>query len=152
MAERNLGIGGALLSGLAGAAALTGMHQLARAITDDAPRMDLVGMRALARAFRGAGASPPDDDRLYGLTLAGDIASNGAYYALAAAGGGNVWARGTALGLAAGTGALLLPRPMGLGDPPNSDRPANQIMTIAWYLIGGLAAAATAECLRRNMQ
>jgi hypothetical protein len=149
MDEQNLGIADAALSGFAGALALTTVHQLARSVSADAPRMDVVGMRALVRGFASAGTPPPDEGTLYNLTLAGDLASNSAYYALAAVGGGNPWVRGTALGLAAGAGALLLPRPMGLGDPPKSDRAANQVMTVAWYLIGGLAAAATAACLRR---
>ncbi len=49
---------------------------------------------------------------------------------------------GRGLGLAAGAGALVLPKPLGLGEAPKSRRPATRIMTVAWYLIGGLAAAA----------
>jgi hypothetical protein len=59
-----------------------------------------------------------------------------------------VWPRAVALGLAAGIGALVLPRRLGLGDPPRSFRPANQVMTVAWYLLGALATAAAAKPLR----
>lgn len=143
--------GEALLCGLAGAVALTTVHQMARKVSDAAPEMDVVGMRALAGGLRAAGTEPPDRERLYGLTLAGDLLSNGLYYSLVGTGGGpGVWIRGAALGLAAGFGALALPRRMGLGDPPHSDRPANQVMTVALYLIGGLAASASAACIEET--
>lgn len=132
-----------VIAGAAGALALTAVHQAARAVTDDAPRMDVVGMRALARGLGAAGAEPRGhEDAMYAATLAGDLLSNSAYYALA-----TTYPRGVALGLAAGIGALLLPEPMGLGTPPKSDRLPNRVMTVAWYLIGGLVAAATARRL-----
>ena len=138
----------ALLSGIAGAAALTAVHQAARMVSDNAPRMDVVGMRAIARGKAAAGTSsvvdlPTDDNRaLYTMALAGDLVFNSAYYSLA-----TTWARGAALGLIAGVGALFLPRKMGLGDPPGSQLLSNQVMTVAWYVVGGLAAAWTAHCL-----
>ena len=55
----------ALGSGLAGAAALTLVHQTARALTDLAPRADILGMRAIAKAVRKTGAQSPPDDQLY---------------------------------------------------------------------------------------
>ena len=138
----------ALLSGMAGAAALTAVHQAARMITDNAPRMDVVGMRAIARGKDAVGSSSgpalatAENPALYNMALAGDLVFNSAYYSLA-----TTWARGAALGLIAGVGALLLPKKMGLGDPPGSDLLSNQVMTVAWYVVGGLAAAWTAECL-----
>lgn len=135
----------ALLSGAAGAVALTTVHQVARAITPDAPRMDIVGMRALTRGLRASGHEPHDRDRLYLATLAGDLISNSAYYSLA-----TTYTRGTVLGMLAGIGALLLPEPLGLGSPPKSERLPNQVMTLAWYLTGGLVAAAVARGLARR--
>ena len=135
----------ALLSGAAGAVALTAVHQAARMISDDAPRMDVVGMRALARGADAAAVNAPRDNRLYNMTLAGDLIFNSAYYALA-----TTWVRGAALGLAAGIGALVLPQKMGLGNPPKSELLSNQIMTVSWYLLGGLTAACTAQYLARR--
>ena len=136
------------ISGAAGAVALTAVHQAARAITDSAPRMDVVGMRALARGATAAGQEPPKTHAgLYGATLAGDLIANSIYYSLA-----TTYTRGTALGLLAGIGALVLPERMGLGVPPKSELLSNQVMTVAWYLIGGLAAAATAQCLAERRQ
>ena len=132
-----------LISGAAGAVALTAVHQAARAITDNAPRMDVVGMRALSRGAEAAGVDAPNTySGLYRATLAGDLIFNSAYYSLA-----TNYTRGAALGLLAGLGALVLPKKLGLGTPPGSDLLSNQVMTVGWYLIGGLAAAATAQWL-----
>jgi hypothetical protein len=137
-------------AGLAGAGALTALHEVARRTLPHAPRMDVVGMRALARALRTAGVQPPNEPELYRQALAGDILANSAYYALVGVGSRDgVWTRGAALGLVAGLGAVLLPRRLGLGDPPESNRRENQLMTIGWYLAAGLAAACTADWIGR---
>jgi hypothetical protein len=128
---------------MAGAAALTAVHQVARAVTDNAPRMDVVGMRALSRGINAAGGDTSQTHKgLYGATLVGDLISNTAYYSLA-----TNYTRGTVMGIAAGIGALVLPQRMGLGDPPHSELLSNKIMTVAWYTLGGLAAACTANWL-----
>jgi hypothetical protein len=128
-----------MMAGAAGAGALTLVHQAARAMTPYAPRMDVLGKRALERV----GIAARDDEHLEGQALAGDLIANSAYYSLIGAGGGNAWVKGLALGLAAGVGAVLLPSRIGLGDPPNAGRLDTQLMTIAWYALGGLVAAAT---------
>ena len=138
----------AILSGMAGAAALTAVHQAARMVTDSAPRMDVVGVRASARgkdAAIGSEITPlatTENPALYNMALAGDLVFNSAYYSMA-----TTWTRGAALGLLAGIGALVLPQRLGLGQPPKSELLSNQVMTVAWYLVGGLAAAWTAQCL-----
>jgi hypothetical protein len=132
-----------LVSGMAGAVALTAVHQAARAVSDTAPQMDVVGMRALARGGEMAGAESPETHKgLYRAALAGDLICNSAYYSLA-----TTYRRGAALGLLAGIGALVLPQRLGLGAPPRSELLSNQVMTVAWYLVGGLAAAATSTWL-----
>lgn len=140
----------ALGSGVAGAVALTLIHQTAKRVTDKAPRADVLGMRAIARTLRKANTEPPPDDRLFWWSLAGDLVSNSLYYSLASAGAANkAWLRGGLLGLGAGVGAVALPGPLGLGTRPTNRTRATQVMTVAWYLAGGLAAAATARCLAR---
>lgn len=118
-------------------------------MTDAAPRMDVVGMRALARGTGRSGfpdeAADVDETRntgLYKAALAGDLLANSVYYSLA-----TTWTRGAVMGLAAGVCALMLPPKLGLGEPPHSDLLSNKIMTVAWYVIGGLTAACTAQCL-----
>lgn len=132
-----------LLAGVTGALALTAVHQAGQRFFPDAPRMDVLGMRAMAGLRRQAGAPVPDRDTLYRQTLVGDVVSNAIYYSLVGLGARHGrWTRGAALGLAAGVGALLLPRPLGLGAPPHSESGRNQVLTVAWYTAGGLAAAA----------
>jgi hypothetical protein len=132
-----------MMAGVAGAGALTLVHQAARLVTPHAPRMDVLGKRALRGAYRQLGVGPRSDRALERQALAGDIVANSAYYALVGLGSReSVWTRGLALGLAAGIGALMLPKPLGLGDPPNADRVDTQAMTVAWYVLGGLMAAA----------
>ena len=139
----------ALLAGVCGAVALTAVHQLARRVTDDAPRMDVLGERAIARTVQAAGGTLPMQPTLHRWALAGDLMANSAYYSLITCGqGAHMWTRAIAMGLAAGAGALVLPRRIGLGDAPKSDHIPNQIMTVAWYLIGGLAAACAGRALK----
>lgn len=145
-----IGVRDALIGGMAGAAALTTVHQAALGLVSRPPRMDRVGMRAIARGMHALGGDPPRGRKLYGLTLAGDLAANAAYYALAGLSRRRPVAAATALGLAAGIGALALPRRLGLDDPPHSDAADNQAMTIAWYTIGGITAGAVMAALGRR--
>lgn len=136
----------ALGSGLVGAFTLTLVHETARRFIDDAPRMDVVGMRAITKAAQAAGTEPPVP--LHEAALVGDILTNSLYYGLVGLGGREDALRnGAILGLAAGLGAVFLPEPLGLGRQPTEDSPQTELMTVAWYLIGGLAAGAAYNAL-----
>ena len=136
----------ALGSGLVGACALTLIHETARRFIDDAPRMDVLGMRAVAKTMRAARFEPPV--QLHEAALVGDLVSNSLYYSLVGAGSRREALRnGALLGLAAGLGAVYLPEPLGLGRQPTEDSPQTQLMTVAWYLVGGLAAGAAYRAL-----
>lgn len=137
--------------GLAGACTITLLHETVRRLTPDAPRMDILGMRAIAKLLRMAGQTPPADEQLHNYALAGDLFSNAAYYSLTGS-GENVWLRGTALGLLAGIGAVTLPGPLHLGEAPSNRTPQTKAMTVALYLIGGLAAAAASSLLTNASQ
>lgn len=130
-----------LLSGLAGAAALTVLHETVRRVRHDAPRMDTLGRRVIASGLEAAGLEVPPEDRLQAVALGGDVVANTLYYALACLGRPSL-ARGAALGVAAGVGAVVLPPLMGLGSRPASRTPRTAAMTVAWYTAGGLAASA----------
>jgi hypothetical protein len=128
----------AILSGMAGAAALTAVHQAARMVTDSAPQMDVVGMRAITRGREAAAGSDtdagtPEHPSLYNLALAGDLFFNSAYYSMA-----TTWTRGAALGILAGVGALFLPQKLGLGTPPKSELLSNQVMRAGRGVDGAL--------------
>ncbi|QCR24237.1 hypothetical protein [Pontibacter sp. SGAir0037] len=136
----------ALASGLAGACVLTLLHETTRHTVPNAPRMDLLGMRAIADIMKGAGKEPPADDKLHRMAMAGDIVSNSLYYSLAGTGNG-AWLRGALLGAGAGLGAIVLPGPLGLGEAPSSRTPQTKAMTFGLYLAGGLVAAAVGHLL-----
>jgi hypothetical protein len=137
-----------LASGAAGALALTAIHELGRTQVSYAPRMDVLGMRALRRFTPGLRHEAPRSGRLRRWALAGDLVANTMYYAaVPARSRTDTWTRAAALGLSAGAGALLLPQQMGLGEPPHSQRLANQAMTVAWYVAGALVSATVANLL-----
>jgi len=133
----------ALLSGFAGAVTLTILHESVRRLRPDAPRMDTLGRRAIARGMESIGIEPPAKDHLEAIALAGDLATNTLYYSLVGLGKpADSWARGVALGGLAGLGAVVLPPMMGLGHRPGARTPQTAVMTFCWYLAGGIAAAA----------
>lgn len=131
----------ALESGLAGACTLTLVHEAARRILPHAPRLDILGMRALSHSLPVG--KHPAPARLHAYALVGDLIANTLYYSLVGAGNKKSSVlRGTLLGGAMGVGAVVLPPLLGLGRRPSARTPATQAMTVGWYVIGGLAAAA----------
>lgn len=136
----------ALGSGLVGACALTLVHETARRYIDDAPRMDVVGMRAITKTLRAVDVEPPVP--LHEAALVGDIAANSLYYGLVGLGEPEDGVRnGALLGLAAGVAAVYLPEPLGLGRQPAKNSTETNLLTIAWYVLGGLAAGAAYQAL-----
>jgi hypothetical protein len=141
----------ALVSGAAGACAVTGINETARQAVDEAPRLDELGMRAVAQGLQAVGVAPPAGPALRATALAGDLAANTLYYSVIGLGGReNAWLAGAALGLIAGLGAVYLPGPLGLGRGPSAGTPARRVMTVAWYTAGGLAAAAVFRALQAD--
>ncbi len=136
----------ALGSGLVGACALTLVHEAARRYINDAPRMDVVGMRAITKTLRAVDVEPPVP--LHEAALVGDIAANSLYYGLVGLGAPEDGVRnGALLGLAAGVAAVYLPEPLGLGRQPAKNSTETDLLTVAWYLLGGLAAGAAYQAL-----
>lgn len=139
------------LGGLAGACALTLLNEGARKLDKDAPKMDLLGMNAVARLVKGNSLLTQAADRLFPLALAGDLVSNSLYYSMAeSADNKDTLIRGTLLGLAAGLGAVLLPKALGLDEEATAHTTKTKILTVAWYLIGGVVAAAAINGLERR--
>jgi hypothetical protein len=118
----------ALLNGLAGAVALTVLHETVRRVRSDAPRMDTLGRRALAKGLEAARLETPSEDRLQAVAMGGDIVANTLLYSLACLGKPSP-ARGAALGALAGVGSLVLAPLMGLGSRPGSRTPQTTAMS-----------------------
>lgn len=137
--------------GIAVALALTLLHETVRRINTDAPRMDLLGTQAVAKSLETVDTPVPDKDKLFKITMAGDVISNSLYYSIAGIGGENgAILRGTLLGLAAGVGAVYLPKPLGLNPAPASRDLQTKFMTVALYLAGGLVAGATGKLIENK--
>lgn len=137
----------ALLGGLAGACAITVLHQVIKSKDNEAPRMDLLGMESLTKVLNKAGVTPPPDNQLYYITMAGDILSNTFYYSLTGIGREKTWLKGPALGLAAGIGAVLLPKPMGLNPKHSNYTRQTQLLSVLYYFAGGVVSAAVTKLL-----
>jgi len=137
-----------ILGGLAGATAITLIHESIKHVVPKAPRMDLLSMSALEKGLKSAGADGLSRKALYSTALAGDLVSNSLYYAMAGLGKTkNVWVRSSILGVAAGLSAVFLPGPMGLNEKHSSRTTATAFMTIGLYVTGALVTAAVIKAL-----
>ncbi|WP_338869445.1 hypothetical protein WBJ53_20145 [Spirosoma sp. SC4-14] len=134
-------------SGLAGAIALNVLHETARQIVPNAPRADLLGMRSVAHGFEVVDKQPPSKEKLYKMAILGDVLSNGLFYGLVGLNPNQPLRTGIALGALAGIGAVTLPGPLGLGEASTKRTTATAIMTVGWYVLGGLVAGAVLKRL-----
>ncbi|WP_241758735.1 hypothetical protein [Pyxidicoccus parkwayensis] len=139
---------GALGPGIVGATSLTLIHEGARRVLAHPPRMDVLGKRALKKGVRWFGGRPAHGRRLHRQSLAGDVLTNGLFYSLVALGRPKrPYLRGVVVGLLAGVGAVVLPPYLGLGRRPSRARASTSLLTLAWYTLGGLAAARATRSL-----
>jgi hypothetical protein len=138
----------AIISGLVGALAVNLLNETARQFVPNAPRLDVLGKRAIAYPLMGADVEPPPNSRLYWIALGGDVATNSLYFSLVGLGKTkNAYRNGILLGLAAGIGAVYLPDKIGLGEEMTARTTETAVMTVGWYLAGGLAAAAAFQMI-----
>jgi hypothetical protein len=142
-----------IAAGLAGALVLNLLHESARRLSSNAPQINRVGEEAISKSLKTINIDPPTGKKLFGLTLASDLLSNAAYYSMVGSGKEeNILWRGAGYGLAAGVGALTLTKPLGLDDTPVNKTVQTQILTVAWYVLGGLAAAFVAKKISEKPQ
>jgi hypothetical protein len=140
----------AVAGGFAGACVLTLLHEVQRKALANGPRLDVLGIRAIAKGFERAGSTPPDEHTLRASALAGDIGANTAYYSLVGLAPRRPVVTGGLLGLAAGLGAVFAPEPLGLGREPTRRTPQTSAITIALYSIAGLTAGAVYSLLTKD--
>lgn len=139
------------IGGFAGAIALNVVHQSLKQFIDEAPAVDLVGEQALNKGLKKVGVKPLRGDKLFLSTLAADVASNAIYYSLIGFGSRkNTLTRGVGYGLAAGVGALALTKPMGLNDRPITKSTTTKLLTVGYYLLGGIVTAVTINALSKR--
>lgn len=143
----------ALAGGLAGAATITLLHESIKKVVPEAPRMDRLGMQAISKGLKKTGNNVPNENALYAITMAGDLISNALYYSAAGIGSEkNIWVRSSILGLAAGLGAVLLPKPLGLNNRYSDRTVATQVMTVGLYVTGALVTTAVIKLLNKKKQ
>ena len=139
----------AVFAGTVGSVALAVIHESARQVVPHPPRTDVLGARANAAVARRLGLPVPTGWTAYGLALSAGLSSNGLIYATVGLGDRrSVYRRGLVIGLLTGLTAWLLPPAIGLGRVPNRRAPWTELMTVTWYTLGGLAAAAAAGRVR----
>ena len=139
-----------IIGGLAGAIALNILHQVAAASIKNAPRLDLVGEEALEKGIKKTGLEPPEANTLTAAALAGDLTANTLYYSLIGEGDDKyLLARGAGYGLIAGIGALSVPAHINLDDEPVNKSTKTKLLTMSWYIFGGLVTAITIKALRK---
>ena len=141
----------AFAGGLAGACAMTLLHEVIKRFDKDAPRMDLTGMEAISKVTKAAGGHVPGDDTLYKEAIAGDIAGNAAYYSLAGLGGGNTDLKGLLLGVASGIGAIYMPGLLGLSEENSGRTDKTKALTTLYYSVGGLVASQVMQLIDKKL-
>jgi hypothetical protein len=141
-----------LITGLAGAGALTIAHSIVRKSMPDAPRMDLFGLDTVRNIFNRAGinANIPAAEGFFSNPIVGDLVSNTLYFSgVGSRRGIGAWIRGAMLGVSAGLGIVGL-SPKSKFESKSAGACANWgncATTIGIYTLGGLAAAAMANLI-----
>ena len=137
------------IGGLAGAVVLTALNESIKRVDANAPRPDLLGMNAVAKLVKGAGLKKViKGEKLRSVSMTADLLTNSLYYGMADAGSNSqTFVRGTLLGLSAGVGALTLAKPLGLDETAPYTPLKMKAMTVAYYIVGGLVAAAVINLL-----
>ena len=140
------------LGGLAGACTLTVLNEGVKKFDKDAPHLDLLAMNAIAKLMKGTGLKAPSNGSTVPVTLASDLISNSLYFAMAGSAKDktNTIVRGALLGLGAGLGAVAMAQPLGLDARVSTAPPKTKVLTVAWYVIGGLVAAAVINLLDKK--
>lgn len=121
-----------ILAGLGGAIALNIIHEVIRKNFNNVPHINEVGEEVLVKVMDHTPLNITGKQNIYATTLAGDILSNGLYYATTAT------KHNLASGLIMGIAAIALPKQLGLDDKPVAGNNKKKAMTIGYYIAGAL--------------
>lgn len=138
--------------GLAGALAVTLLNEVLKKYDPQAPRLDRLGMNALSQGLKKADQPIPDHDKLYKYSLLGDLLTNTLYFSFAGKGSQRKSLfRGGLLGISSGMGAVFAPRHLELDDEHTNKTAKTQLMTVGYYLLGGMVAGAVGKLVEKKM-
>ena len=141
----------AALAGALGSITTNLLHEIVRRTLPDPPRVDLLGMQAIAQTAEAVEIAPPLGRDLYLTALGADLVSNAAYFALTAlAPRRTSLPCGIGIGLVAGAGAVALPGPLGLSARTTSRTTLTSGLTVALYTAGGLVAGLVLQDSRED--
>jgi len=137
-----------ILGGLAGAVAVTLIHEVLKRTDDQAPRMDKLGMEAIADGMEEMDQPVPDTRTLGTMAFIGEILANTAYYSLTGIGRRSAAEKkGSILGIIAGLGSIFLPKPMGLNEKHSNKSAKTRLMAMGLYFLGGYIASKVTKAL-----
>jgi sulfite exporter TauE/SafE len=140
-----------MLGGLIGALVLNVVHSAAKRFDNQAPEVDKVGEEAMKKTVRFAGFKPPKGNALVAATFGADVASNAMLYTLIGYGGQkNRLLKGALLGTVVGLATLTIPEQAGLDAKPIKKTNRTKLMTVAWYVIGGIAAGMAMKAMEKR--
>jgi hypothetical protein len=140
-----------LVGGLVGAGVLTLLHETVRRLDAGAPREDLVGEAAVNNVLGAVGSAPLKGKRLHATSLAGDLLANSLYYSsIGGADDEKLLLRGATVGITAGLGALSMAKRMGMDGSAVNRTGKAKLLTVGYYLAGGVAAAVVIKGLRKE--
>lgn len=139
----------AIISGLAGALALTAAHEGVKVLfKKNAPKVDMLGQKSITKLFRKTGLGAPRKSVSYITSLAGDLLINTVYYSLATI-TKQPMVTGTLLGTNAASGTIALPSLLNFGKKFIARNTTQKVLAYIIYLSGGLAAAGTYKALEK---
>lgn len=121
-----------MIAGFAGAIALNILHETIRKNFRNVPHINELGEEALSKITQNSSLQIEGENSLYAATLAGDIISNGLYYATTST------ENDLASGLIAGIGAVTLPKKLGLNEKPVAENLQKKAMTVGYYIFGAM--------------
>lgn len=145
----------AVKSGLAGAFALNAVHESARHFLPNAPRVELMAMKAVDKFILRPLDIRLSERNLYLVTMLGDVVSNSIYYAGIvglSSDSRKAWRNALLFGAGAGALTVALPPVAKLGQQPTRNFPVTAALTVGWYTLGALVAAGVWQLASKGSQ
>ena len=133
-----------VVAGFGGAIALSALHKYVKRHFDEVAEFSEIGEQVIDKSLDAVNLQVKDHDKLYNATVAGDILTNGIYYAL------TPFKMSTLVGALGGWGAMALPKQLGLDNQPIAGTDKKKMITVGYYVFGAVIAAGIYKVLTLN--
>lgn len=139
------------IAGLAGSLALTGIHQLFKKCTTDAPNLDQVGQEAVNVTLEKIDAPKTDQEQVYAAAMGGNILSNALLFSTLATSTNTsqIISKTLGTGLLGAAGTIGLADQL-LGNNKATDTDKKKWMTTGYYLLGAVVSIGVYNLLERK--